>query len=304
MATIALLSAISVLLNSTGIELSTAQDIDLNRELKAAGSANLILGLVGGITGYQVLSATILAYKMGAKTRLVSLLSVALYAVILIWGFSLLSLFPLPIMGSLLLFLGLSLLKEWLYDTWFSLSKTDYAIVWLILLVMVTIGFLQGVGFGLGMAIVLFVINYSRISVTKHILSSSTCPSQAARSLQQSRLLQAEGDQIYILELQGFLFFGTANKLLNQIRQRLGHPDLPPLKFVVFSFCSVTGLDSSAILSFTKLQQIAQQQLTLVFANLPSEFSNSSSRGAFYKPKRVRFFLTSIAVLNGARIRF
>ncbi|MCY7284248.1 MAG: cyclic nucleotide-binding protein, partial [Cyanobacteria bacterium CAN_BIN43] len=77
MATIALLSAISVLLNSTGIELTTGQDLDLNRELKAAGSANLILGLVGGIAGYQVLADTILAYKMGAKTRLISLLAVA-----------------------------------------------------------------------------------------------------------------------------------------------------------------------------------------------------------------------------------
>jgi sulfate permease, SulP family len=269
MVTIALLSAISVLLNSTGIELSTAQDIDLNRELKAAGSANLILGFVGGITGYQILPDTILANKMGAKTRLVSLFMVILYVAILIWGFSLLSLFPLPIMGSLLLFMGLSLLKEWLYDTWFSLPKTDYGIVWLILLVMVTIGFLQGIGFGLAVAIVLFVINYSQVKVAKHVLSGAIYPSHTARSVQQSRLLREEGDQIYILELQGFLFFGTANKLLNQIRRRLQHPDLPLLKFVVLSFRTVTGLDSSAVLSFTKLLQIAQQQqLLLVFTHL------------------------------------
>ena len=266
-ATIALLSAIYVLLNSTGIELATAQDIDLNRELKAAGSANLILGLMGGIAGYQVLADTILAYKMGAKTRLVSLLTVILYAAILIWGFSLLSLFPLPIIGSLLLFLGLSLLKEWLYDSWFTLPKADYGLVVLILVVMVTIGFLQGIGFGLGVAFALFVINYSRISVTKHILSGANSPSHAARSLQQARLLRTEGNQIYILELQGFLFFGTAHKLLNHIRQNLS--GVPPLKFIVLNFRSVTGLDSSAVLSFTKLKQIAQQhQVVLVFTHL------------------------------------
>jgi SulP family sulfate permease len=265
-ATIAILSAISVLLNSTGIELTTAQDINLNRELKATGSANLILGMVGGIAGYPVLSDTILAYKMGARNRLASLLSVILYAAILIWGFSLLSLFPLPIMGSLLLFLGLSLLKEWLYDAWFTLPKADYGLVVLILGVMVTIGFLQGVGFGLGVAIVLFVINYSQISVTRHVLSGANHPSHAARSLQQSRLLRTEGNQIYILELQGFLFFGTAHKLLNRIRQQLGN--VPP-KFIILNFRSVTGLDSSAVLSFTKLKQIAQQhQFTLVFTHL------------------------------------
>lgn len=280
MATIALLSAISVLLNSTGIELNTAQEIDLNRELKAAGSANLILGLIGGITGYQVLTDTILAYKVGAKTRLVSLLSVIFYAALLIWGFSLLSLFPLPIIGSLLLFLGLSLLKEWLYDTWFSLPKTDYAIVWLILLVMVTIGFLQGIGFGFGVAIVLFVINYSQISVTKQVLSGASRPSNTARFLQQARLLRTEGDQIYILELQGFVFFGTAHKLLNGIRQRSDDVDLPLIKFIVLDFRLVTGLDSSAVLSFVKLKQMAQQrQLVLAFTHMPPMIQQQLRQG-------------------------
>ncbi|MGB7087733.1 MAG: SulP family inorganic anion transporter, partial [Phormidesmis sp.] len=133
MATVALLAAVSVLLNSTGIELVTEQDIDLNRELKAAGSANLILAMMGGITGYQMVSDTLLAHKMGAKTRLVSLLTALVYVAILAWGFSGLALLPLPVVGSLLLFLGLSFLKEWLYDTWFSLPKTDYAIIWLIM---------------------------------------------------------------------------------------------------------------------------------------------------------------------------
>jgi SulP family sulfate permease len=93
--------------------------------------------------------------------------------------------------------------------------------------------------------------------------------------------LRTEGDQIYILELQGFLFFGTANKLLNQIRQRLSHPDLLPLKFLVFSFRAVTGLDSSAVLSFTKLKQIAQQQqLTLVFTHLSPTIQQQLQQGS------------------------
>lgn len=289
---ILLVTAIALLLNCTGIELSTRQDIDLNRELRAAGIGNIIAGLGGGIVGFHALGMSNLSVaKIGAKSRMVGLIGATVCAIALFTGASMIALFPKPVLGGVALFLGLSFLVEWVYEGWFRLSKIDYFLVLLILGIIAAFGFLAGVGVGFMVAIVLFVVNYSRVRPAKHILSGATYPSQAARSVQQSRLLQAEGDQIYILELQGFLFFGTANKLLNQIRQRLSHPDLPPLKFVVFSFRSVTGLDSSAILSFTKLQQIAQQQqLTLVFANLPLRIQQQLQQGCVLQAEACQVF--------------
>jgi SulP family sulfate permease len=288
---ILLVTAIALLLNCTGIELSTRQDIDLNRELRAAGIGNMIAGLGGGIVGFHALGMSALSVaKIGAKSRMVGLIGATVCAIALFAGASLIALFPKPVLGGVALFLGLSFLVEWVYEGWFRLSKIDYFLVILILGIIAAFGFLAGVGVGFMVALVLFVVNYSQVRPAKHILSGATYPSQAARSVQQSRLLRAEGDQIYVLELQGFLFFGTANKLLNQIRQRLSHPDLPPLKFVVFSFCSVTGLDSSAILSFTKLQQIAQQQLTLVFANLPLRIQQQLQQGGVLQAEACQVF--------------
>lgn len=42
------ISAIALLLNASGLELATRRDIDMNREMKAAGVANLAAGLQGG----------------------------------------------------------------------------------------------------------------------------------------------------------------------------------------------------------------------------------------------------------------
>ncbi|MGH7897506.1 MAG: SulP family inorganic anion transporter, partial [Candidatus Binatia bacterium] len=56
MATVALVSVVALLLNSTGLELATRRDIDPNRELAAAGVANLASGLGGGIVGFHALS--------------------------------------------------------------------------------------------------------------------------------------------------------------------------------------------------------------------------------------------------------
>jgi sulfate permease, SulP family len=276
-ATLMLLCAISVLLNSAGIELMITRDLNLNRELRAAGMANLLSGLGSGMAGYQTLSDSALLYKMGINSRGFVLLTTVPFFGAMVAGSSILSLFPKPVLGGLLVFLGLSLLKEWLYDTWPILPKSDFGIVLLIFGVMVSTNFLWGIGVGLLVAIALFVVNYSQINVVKHTLSGATYQSNAARSVQQQRLLHTEGDQICILELQGFLFFGTANTLLNQICQRSRQSQL---RFVVFSFRLVTGLDSSAVLSFAKLKQIAQQQqFSLVFTHVSPSIQQQLAQG-------------------------
>jgi SulP family sulfate permease len=47
---VAIVSVVAILLNASGIELATGQDVDLNRDLKSAGVANLVAGLAGGIS--------------------------------------------------------------------------------------------------------------------------------------------------------------------------------------------------------------------------------------------------------------
>jgi len=53
---------------------------------------------------------------------------------------------PPSVLGGLLLYLGLSLLVEWLYDAWFKLSHLDYALIGTIVLVGARFGFLEGSG--------------------------------------------------------------------------------------------------------------------------------------------------------------
>ena len=58
---------------------------------------------------------------------------------------------------------------------------------------------------------------------------------------------------VLTLELQGYIFFGTSNLLLNRIRSRLtGCVRVRP-RFVVLDFRRVTGIDSSVSLSLDNL---------------------------------------------------
>ncbi len=278
--TILIVSVVALLLNASGLELATRQDVDFNRELQSAGIANVLAGLGGAPAGYHLLSVSALAYKMGARGRLVGLFSAAVCGAALFFGAALLSFFPKAVLGGLLLFLGLSFLAEWVYDARFKLPGIDYLLVLVILVVVGAVGFLEGVAVGVGIAVVLFVVNYSRIDVVKHTLSGANYRSTVDRPSAHRQVLREKGEQLYILQLQSFIFFGTAQTLLNRMRQRMKDADLPPLRFVVLDFRRVSGFDSSAVSSFARMRQLAETDgVRLVFTHLSPDMWRQLEKG-------------------------
>ena len=277
---LALVAVLGLLLNASGIEQALQRDADLNRELQAAGVANIAAGVGGGIVGYQALSLTALAHRTGAPGRAVSFVAAAVCGAALLFGTQALSLFPRPLLGGMIVFLGLAFLVEWLYEAWFKLPRRDYLVVVLIVVAVAAIGFVSGVAVGLIAAITLFVIDYSRTDVVKHALSGSTYQSRVERNTEQREIVRREGERIHILELQGFLFFGTANSLWERIRGRVHDPNLPPMWFLVLDFRRVSGLDSSAVLSFTKAFQLAESKgFTPVLTGVSDHIREQLARG-------------------------
>jgi SulP family sulfate permease len=273
---------VSLLLNASGIELVIKQDLDLNRELKAAGVGSLLAGLLGGTVNYHALTDTTLNYKTGRGSRLASWTIAGLCGLVLFSGGAWLAFIPKLVLGMLLIFLGLSFLYEWVYLAWSKFPRAEYAIILLILLVIAVAGYLPGVGVGIMAAIGLFVVNYSRINVVKHALSGSEYHSRVTRSSRHQQALLKHAQELYILQLQGFVFFGTANNLLECVRQRIRQTGLPPVRFVVLDFDQVTGLDSTALLSFAKMKQVAQERgITLLVTQPSPQIRQQLEKGDF-----------------------
>jgi SulP family sulfate permease len=252
-----LVVVIAILLNATGVEIATQAECDLNRELKANGLANLLAGLCGGMIGYLSLSRSLLNSKAHAASRLAGAVTGLLCGGVLLLGGSFVAVFPRPVVGGLLLSLGLALLVEWVYAAWFKLSLLDYALVLVILAIVAFSGFLVGVAAGLVIACLLFVYSYGRQPVVKHAFTGATHHSNVDRPVPQRHFLEEQGDRVYILTLQGYIFFGTASSLLDHVRQRLAGPDGGRPRYLVLDFRLVTGLDSSAVLAFVKMRQLA-----------------------------------------------
>lgn len=279
------LATISVLLNATGLELATEQDLDLDRELRVTGLTNVLVGLMGGVPGYLLLSESTLNHKVGARTRAPGLIAGGLSLIVLFAGTATLAYFPKPVLGGLLLFLGVSFLLDNVYDAWFRLPRLEYALVILILVVVVTVGFLEGVGVGILVSSVLFAVNYARIDVVKHAISGGDLRSKAGRSPGDEAYLRQMGGHVHVLQLQGYIFFGTAYQLLLRVKDRVTQTKAMPVYFVVLDFRHVDGLDSSAVVSFSRMRKLAEAHgAVLVLTQLPPAVRRQLVRGGFLEP--------------------
>ncbi len=292
-ATLLVLSSVSLLLAASSVELAVREDIDLNQQLRVTGVANLLSGLAGGLPGYQGPGPSILTSRLGVPVRFVGLSTALICLAILLFGTAFLSYVPKMTVGLVLFYTGLGLLVDQLYRSFFRMTSGDYLVLVTVFLVSVFVGFMEGIGIGVVFGLIIFVIKYSRVGVTRRVASGSVLHSNVERPENLREALKQSGDQILTMTLQGYIFFGTANKLVNAIKERIAATDQPALTHLILDFSLVNGLDSSAIASFTKMAQYSElHNFRLVLSNLADETKALLRREHIYEGehKNIRVF--------------
>ena len=257
---VVVVTIMALLLNVTGIEIATRRSADLNGELRAAGFANF----VSGLPGFSSVSMTMLAHRLGGRTRLTGLTVAVVALAALAFGAFVIDLMPKFLLGALLIWVGGALLVEWLGAAFRRLSRSEYAIIVLIFIVIAAVNFTTGVLVGMIAAAVLFVVSYGRVDVVRSVETMAD---------------DDIGESILIYRLQGFLFFGTADRLRDGIEKRVRESAVP-VRYLVLDFDGVSGLDSSTVLSFTRLAAFAEAtEISLVLSGLAPDVARTLERG-------------------------
>jgi sulfate permease, SulP family len=282
-----LVTTIAILFNITGTEDVLRRDLDTNRELRDAGTLNLISGVLGGIPGYHALSPTALAQRTSVDARVAGLIAAAVPLAAMVFGASVIELIPRMIVGGVLMFLGLSFLVEWVWDKRKVLPPLEYGVVLVILAAIIARGFLPGMVVGLVLAVVLFAVNYGRIELVREVAFGETYHSNVDRPPAERAVLRTTSDRVQILRVYGFVFFGSANGLLERIRKRV---EAAPLRYLVIDLRRVTGVDSSAVVSFVKVMHLAEAAgFELVFTGASEAVRSQLARGGLVASELVRF---------------
>lgn len=279
-----IVSVIALLLNANGLELIVRRDMDLNRELLSAGAASIVSGMVGGLVGFHSISLSSLNHTMSGGRRLAGVTVAVLLAVTVFAGVSFLSFLPRLVLGALLVYLGVSMLYEWVYQAWFRFPKLDFAIILAILAIIAVGSFLVGIGVGLVLTVILFVISYSQVDVVAQSFTAALHHSRVTRDLQQRQMIAEHGDEIYVMKLRGYIFFGTAHNLLERVKAVVEAAEETPVRTMLLDFSHATGLDSTGLLSFQKLLQFAGERgLVVVLTGLHPRVADQFERGGFHE---------------------
>jgi len=266
---VALISSLALLLAVTALELSTRQRVDVDRELRAAGIANLATAAAGGAAGYHDDIVTAMLHKSLAADRVTVLAAALLCAGAAAFSPQWFALVPLPLLGGIVMWLGWQLWRDWVFYSGSYLHRSDWIAVAAIAAVTLSIGFIAGVLLGIGVGIALFLVDYSQVSTVRYVVNGREIRSNVDRSSEAEQLLYDQGLRIHVVKLQGYLFFARAHQVLVQLEPLLSRLSRDDAHYIVLDFQGVSGVDSTATIAFVRLRQMAgDARAQLVFTGL------------------------------------
>ncbi len=270
-----MVAVITILLNTTSLELATNLEGNADRELKALGLANMLIGLGGGMLAVNSFNRSMLNLKAGANARWSGRLCAVFVLVVMLAGPALIGLMPKPVLTGLILFLGIGLLVTWAIESRLKMPWSDSLIVLAILGIVGGLGMGPAVVLGLVTACVSFVFTLSRSQTIRSRFSLLNRRSNVERPVQQGEILRAQGQVMRGFALQGFLFFGTTSRRLDEVRA-----DLDGTRFLLLDFRLVHGVDGSSTVELKKLRTLcAEAGITLVFSGMSDAVESILRRG-------------------------
>ena len=210
--------------------------------------------------GFQSLSLSSLAVGMGVKSRIVGLVSAGTCLFLLGFGTEALGYIPKFILGGILFYTGLAFLTEWTVDAYFRLIREDYLLVMFILAIVALVG-LPG-----------------RSRRGHHRRHGALCAQvqhgerhqqHALRRQppQHGRPLAGRGAPAQTIAAARSTSSGSrdssssAARTISSIAFANARPTRPSrsLAYVILDFQQVSGLDTSGLVSISKLSRLAQK---------------------------------------------
>ncbi len=251
MLVVAIVSAVTLLFNESGLELLTGKDVDLDRELRLTGWANIVSALLGGMVAYTSFARTSLNHQLGVRDRWVGVIvALATLAAIAAGPWHLIDFVPVFAPAGMLMALGGGVAYRWLIRPHRGQSRGDYVTIWAIVIAIVWLGFVPGILVGLAVCCITFVIRYGRVDAVERRWSGELVRSSLARSQRESDVLSRHGKRVRVFRLRGFIFFGIADRLYRELFACTREVD--GVMWIVVDFGAVTGMDSSAAAAFVK----------------------------------------------------
>ncbi|TMW61102.1 hypothetical protein Poli38472_013565 [Pythium oligandrum] len=227
---IALASTLDIVSASMG----TGSPMEYNQQLQTVGVSNLVTGLTGGYTGSYIFSQTIFSHRLHPAaieaqypgfSRLIGLSLIICEFCIVLTPFSLTTVIPKFLFGSVLVFIGVELLKTWIIGVYRKLLLVEYLTALATFIFLNVFGVQLGLAAGVGLAALCFLIEYARSEAVRVVQSTS----DVIRTAEQHELLHGgsaveedawlKKQRVVTLQLHGHIFFGSVVHIQERVKE-------------------------------------------------------------------------------------
>jgi MFS superfamily sulfate permease-like transporter len=272
-AIIAVIGTLDGLFAAVAIDHATDGRHDARRELVAHGIANVASGLCGGVPVVLSGARALASWNAGSRTRASAVIAAVVLAFVLLFTGALLAKVPITVVGGIMLTLGVGLIDSWTHGLARRLRSPDerrdrtvrwsVATVVLVALTAVFLGFVPAIAVGLVLSGLLFVVGMNR-SLVRSDVDATVRPSRRMWGGADAVRVREVRRRIRVIELEGALFFGSAERLSEAVEPLGGRVDA-----IVLDFRRVTTIDATGALLVERLsRRLARRGTRILLAGV------------------------------------
>ncbi|MBN1625368.1 MAG: SLC26A/SulP transporter family protein [Deltaproteobacteria bacterium] len=271
--TLSILLSIDTLKTCVVLDVLSRKRHNSDRELIGQGIGNLASFLCGGIPGAGTMGPTLVNISSGGKTPRSGVIEGALVILTLFLFSRIVAWVPISALAAILLVIA------WRMFDWRSMlrllrsraGRLDFAVIAGVIVVAVTVDLIAASLVGVALAILLFIRDQVQWPVIHAKRGLDQVSSKTIRPDAERAILKQHGSQAVICELEGNLFFGTADQLFSQLEE-----DLRTKRFILLDMRRVQSMDYTAAHLFEEMQDILEEHRgRLLFTGMPSGLHDS-----------------------------
>lgn len=278
--TLAALLSIDTLKTCVVLDAITKTRHDSNKELIGQGLANIGCAIGGGVPGAGQMGATLVNISSGGETKLSGFLEGLFSLAAFLTLANLISWVPISALAAILIVIGIRMIDTRSFS--FLKSKStilDFVVIAAVVTTALTVSLIAASGIGIILAILLFIRENIDASIVRRKSYGNESFSKQIRTGEEMEILEKHGKEAVIYELQGSLFFGTANQLFTTLEN-----DLKTRKFIILDLKKVQGVDITAAHVLEQIRDMIKENGGhLIFSRIPSSIPSGKDMHKYFE---------------------
>ena len=264
---LSVLLSIDTLKTCVGLDALTKNRHHSDRELIGQGFGNLTSALIGGMPGSGTMGPTLVNLSSGGTTPKAGLIEGLFILFALLFLDNAIAWVPIAALSGILLVIAYRMFDQSIFRLLrYPSGRLDFILILGVIVVALTFDLIAASGFGILLAVILFV----RDQVLGNVIFQKNYLNQISSNIQRQQserdILYQFGDQAVACKLQGNLFFGTTDQLYTQLES-----DLQTKKYILLDFRRVLSIDFTAIHLLELMHhQLREKGGKLIFSGMPS----------------------------------